>query len=434
MTLSLVATAENKSFEPTNCMPIFPTISQDQSRQFNNFALGRRGPLFPTQVAPLQSRLPAAMVRDQYEEAEATSAGLAPLVDYSMSDPELVRSQWGRGGSAVGEMFGGPAPKLKPGGGMDYTGIKPIRGGSEELLSNPKFLQIARYDPRKAAVVYKAITGRDMGNDFQEKQKMDAMRQKEMSDTIRSGVMRGDLRQNPETGFVERKASVPDPKNPMQKIDAWETMDAEAQLAMTSNWERAMGAKQARSNPLATLQMPPQQKALVMANYMRLVQTGQMAPREALTEAIKMTPGGDAGSGAPPTASVSTPHAASASPPPKDPAAYQRWMTQQMGQRNTAISGAVATGAGKLASYGVDAIDAGSGMLDRGGEVLASVGASVPNLVNQAIMGVTGSPAWDWMRPARDMPAPPAYQMPRSRIDDRDYYPDFGHGQIRRAY
>lgn len=318
-------------------MPAFPLLTQEQAGQFNNFLLARRGPTFPTlgaapsmpQIATLQNPS-AAFMRDQADELEAYKATVPTIVDPTLTDAELLRQQMGGGASALFDTSGA---RQTAAGGMDYGAAKPIRGGVDEIMANPKFAMLLRRAPEQAARAYQAITGRDLRNDFQQKQKLDLVRRKETSDTLRTQILKGEMRQNPETGFVERKTTIPDPNNPMQKIDAWETMDTEAQLAFNGSWEDAMGAKAARANPIASLQIPANLKPIVMSKYMSMVKAGTHSPAAALEEAIKSTPLGTQSSTAPSSQAAASPHAAAANPVPAPmPAAgpaYDAWATQQ---------------------------------------------------------------------------------------------------------
>lgn len=306
-------------------MPAFPLLTQEQAGQFNNFMLARRGPTFPPvgggmmpqQIATLQNtpRMPAAMVRDKADELEAYQATVPTIVDPTLSDTELLKQQMSGGASALFDTSG---VRQNAAGGMDYGKLKPIRGGSDEVLSNPKFIQLLRRSPQQAAQAYSAITGRDLRNDFQQRQTLDLARRKDMTEAIRGRAIRGEDRFNEETGFFERRVSIPDPKNPMAKVDAWETMDTPSQIAYNENWETAMGSKMAKPNPIATLQKSPRVKAMVMSKYMAMVKAGTHTPAAAFEEALKTTPD-DVSGPTPSSQEVASPQAQAANQPYSGP-------------------------------------------------------------------------------------------------------------------
>lgn len=408
---------------------MFPTLTTDQAAAFNQFLVFNRGrgggvggiypPVSPFATLQNQPRMPAAMVRDQAEEVEATVAGVAPIIDQSLPDEELLKRQM----SMAPAMFDSRGVTPGAGGiGLNYGGMKPIRGGSDELLNNPKFAQLLRVDPRRAAQAYQSLTGRTLGEDFQQKQKMDIARQKDFADTTRSQLMRGDIRQEPETGMFQRRQRIQSKDNPMQTVDTWEDLSADEQEIYAKSWETALGAKMFRPNPIASLGKSPAVKALVAVRYADKVRNG-MSPREALEAAILETPEGSTPVSAGPamsqaqrmamtgpsdadvTAMEQAGHMNAGSSPE---ATIQLIMDKRMAERNDAVRQAALSG---LSRIGQGASAAAQGVMGTfetiGGGVADTVTSSIPNLINQASQFIGGPKLWDWRVPASLSPVQP---------------------------
>lgn len=422
----------------------FSYLSADQKGEMfaNNAAARlRQQPMNPTQIATLQNNIapsgamlpppgaPKAMLTDYYGEAEAIRSTTPGIVDPTLSDTDLLRKQMAGGASAL---FDTAQARIGPDGGMNYGSMKPIRGGHEELFANPKFAALLRSSPQKAAEAYQAITGRDMGDDFQQRQKLDLARRKEMADTIRGRTLRGEDRHNEETGFFERRVSIPDPNDPMKKVDAWETMDTPSQLAYSANWENAMGLKLGKANPIASLKKSPAVKAAVMNKYINLVKAGTHTPAQALEEAITTTPD-DVQPNSPPTAAVATPQTQAANQPMSGPIPmgllgtgniaaprqvwegmrgqsplagpagwappageqYDAWATEQAGQGLAKAHHAIGSGLATVTGGAMGAIDKAAWAANDWNRISSNIRGSIGNIPSHISAMFGGQPTWN---------------------------------------
>lgn len=381
-------------------MQAFPLVAEHMlpasnaffaSRRFPPVSFGRPG------IATLQNpqnvlmnqlaRYQAKETVTGLEEQETMEENLGPMVHNDMPDADLARAQLARGGDYLRSVLpaGSPQPKPAP-GGFDYSGVKPIRS-DDELFQNPKFSALARSNPAAAAKVYKAVTGRDMGSVLENKRKMEAARGKDFTEAIRGSLARGDIRQNPDTGLIERKVSMPDPNNPLGKVDAWETAEAEFQGVATQHWEGATGMRFAKPNPLTQGGIPAQMQPMLLALYRRNLTEGKLSPQDAMREAVKALPTTTQQINTTPT-----PHAAAASPPPTDPVKFQEWATAQA----KASGGNVANWAADKAVGAMRTVDMAT---EDAGRIMGNMATGIYNLPNRISTFFGGEPLYDWARP-----------------------------------
>jgi len=385
---------------------MFGRYTPEQLQLVNHMQMFGAPPPGMTGLATLQkpAAMPVSMQRERSNELEATAAAIPNIVDPTLPDTELLKQQIGAG---AGELFDTHQARISPAGGMDYGTMKPIRGGKEEIFANPKFANLLRRDPVRAAKAYQAITGRDMSSDFEEERKLSLVRKKDIADTTRGQFMRGEVRQHPTTGFFERNVTIEDPTNPMAKTRAWETLDAPQQELYAREWEGAIGSPMTTNNPIAQLKRPPAVKALVMAKYIEKVKGG-MDVRTAFEQAIAEVPYSSSTastSSAPPTSptpddtlAMERAGNANANIMPTDEGEFQTWSDAQAAENKRKVWGGFA-GMGET-------LNAGAGYALRetatGGERLlqgiGNVGASATNLINQIATTVGLPRPADWQR------------------------------------
>lgn len=245
-----------------------------------------------------------------------------PLV-YDQGDTELVRSQFARGGGAAQKIllehtYGGEAEgkgfgnMLTPEGKINYAGIKPVKM-ADDLTNNKAFMALASRDPEQASKVYKDLIGTDYAADFAEKLKQKTAMERDYKEGIRSQFMQGKMRRNPETGWLERKVSEPDPTNPLgSKREVWAPADPAVQEADIHYGKDSLGVPR---QPTVMDKIPTEQKGQFFSEYQKHIDSGKGA-REATTLALQSIP--SAGDSV--TSTVATLQKSKVTPSPGGPA------------------------------------------------------------------------------------------------------------------
>lgn len=398
--------------------------------------------------------------------ASRTRAGGAPVsapnvpLFSTMSKEEMARAQIARTGDEGMAILreGGSVDPVMRDGRLDYSGVKPV-GGAQELISNKKFIALASRDPQRAAEVYKGFTGRDYATDAEERVKQEVSMKRDYTEAIRQGVLKGDIRRSPETGMLERKVSVPDPKNPLSgKIDVWEPAEAEIQSADTRYWQDATGQPMARPNIVE--KVPYMHRGMFMDTYRKKVTEG-LSPREAMEAAFTAVPTTDVKPSAEPKTPtqaqrmlidksaaevrndarmissinglggvVGTPVGGSlaamqqlersiaSGQPPEDPALFQLWSDLKNKQRVENLGATVGEGLDFLGNFGQTYMDA----INSAGSYTRNLfGTGIPNTVKSGLSIFGVNAPWNWQRPlgkaeqeAQDLEA-------RRRREDEDY-------------
>jgi hypothetical protein len=220
---------------------------------------------------------------------------ISPLV-LNQGDEELVRSQIGRGGSAAEQILFENTPheagvkgfdwKMRPEGGFDYSGVKPVRTG-DELLKNKAFIALQSRAPEQAAKVYHDLTGADFGADLEEKTKQRTAMQRDYREGLRSGFIQGKMRRNPTGGWLERKVSEPDPLGIGPKKEVWVPAEPELQQADIDYGSEALGVNR---NPTMIDKIPSEQRSLFFNEFQKHVSEGK-SEREAAEMAFQGVPG-----------------------------------------------------------------------------------------------------------------------------------------------
>jgi len=72
---------------------------------------------------------------------------------------------------------------------------------------------------------------------------------------IREGIIKGEFRTNPFTGFLERKVQKADPNNPLVKTDAWELADGGMQQLFRKNYSGITGQQAPEQTSLLNTQV-----------------------------------------------------------------------------------------------------------------------------------------------------------------------------------
>lgn len=374
-------------------------------RPDNNFATLQNPEVMMAQaMAKSQARNNVETVQHNMEMED----NLAPMViSAGVSPQELVKMQLARGGDYVRSMMPGTPQTFlaTPSGAtrISYEGMQPL--DEESLLSHPKFAALARTNPHAAARVYTAITGKDLGDTLATRRKLELSRDQGFTQGLQEQISRGTIRQNPETGLVERLVEQPDPNNPLQKTAQWVTAEAEYQQEATRYWENATGMKPARPNPLTSMGVPQNMQPALLALYRSNVADKKMAPKEAMEAAIKALPSpGSAPAQQAPTAQAGTP------PPPPEAgdAAYQAWANAQAGETSAAIKAGYQKAMTPIAAAAIAPLQFMTGTSEAN-RVVGNIGTGLYNLPNQIASLVGAGPLYPWARPTS--PAEWAKQM-----------------------
>lgn len=219
-----------------------------------------------------------------------------PLV-YDQGDEQLVRSQFSRGGGAAQKIllehsYGAAAEgkgfgnMLTPEGKINYAGIKPVKM-ADDLTSNKAFMALAARDPEQASKVYKDLIGTDYSADFSEKLKQRTAMEHAYKTGIRDQFLQGKMRRNPETGWLERKVSEPDPTNPLgAKREVWTAADPALQEADISYGKDSLGIPR---QPTVMDKIATEHKGQFFSEYQKHIDSGKGA-REATTLALQSIP------------------------------------------------------------------------------------------------------------------------------------------------
>lgn len=232
----------------------------------------------PSSLASMIARRDAAARRPDMPTVDDFTA--TPLLNGS--DEELVRSQYNRGGSAAAAILepkGGARPTIGRDGKMSYAGIKPVRSG-DDLIANPKFRQLAQADPRRAATLYKALTGGDFTQDYQAKQKHQLAVATDWENGIRDGLMKGEFRRHPTMGWLERRRMVNDGIN---TVETWEPAEATVQQADRDYGQKGTGYERPAMASFLD-DIPMAQRNNFLTEYYKEKKAGK-TDREAVTAA-----------------------------------------------------------------------------------------------------------------------------------------------------
>lgn len=144
--------------------------------------------------------------------------------------------------------------KPLPGGGFDYSRVKPMRT-SDEFMANPEFASRMRTQPGEVSGFYEAVTGRGMGDDLKLRIKEENDRTSDIQNTLRRSFMEGKMYADPDTGIIlsQRTTEVPDPTNPLggTKLDRrWIAAPADLQNQWQQHAPRILG-RPAKMGPTA---------------------------------------------------------------------------------------------------------------------------------------------------------------------------------------
>lgn len=331
---------------------------------------------------------------------------------YGQDDTELAKAQFARAGSMAPSLLG--AQPVRTPTGFDYSNITPIKA-PEDLLNNPKFVQLARIDPDRAGALYQSFTGKSFAADLKEKEVQKTAMTKDYEEGIRKGFISGDLRRNPTMGWLERKQTFPSmiPGEPPQ--ERWEPVSSEMQQADKDYNKFSTGY--ARPPMAAAIDaVPMSHRDLFLQHFYEQKKAGK-GDKEAMKAAagiIATTPNTPAQLAqlgqAPPTP---PPASVNANPPPADPAAYQDWATTQA-KNGPSFSEMYNTGANKVADYTLR--PALNFMMGEGepARVLKNSVKGVGNLFNSlAIKSGKQNPLYPWMRPTSPEEEQVKQQTPR---------------------
>jgi hypothetical protein len=222
---------------------------------------------------------------------------ISPLI-IDQGDEELVKSQIGRGGSDAEKIllentYGEQKQpsnfwekRLNPTGGFDYQGIKPVRAG-DELLKNKAFIALQTRSPEQAAKVYHDLTGASLEKDLGEKLAQRTNMQRDYREGLRAGFIKGQMRRNPATGWLERKVSEPNPLGIGPAKEVWTPAEPELQQADIDYGQEALGVTR---NPTILDHVNPEHRAMFFSEYQKHVAEGK-GEREAAELAFQGVPG-----------------------------------------------------------------------------------------------------------------------------------------------
>lgn len=303
-------------------------------------------------IATLQNQIPSADTNGITPDDYTSS----PLL-YNQSDAALAKSQIARVGSATAlpilqELNGGPlnwnqrdyssSPSIysedtgttheSGDTGFNYNAIKPVKT-SDDLLGNQAFIKLAQTDPALAAKTYKGFTGSDFATDVALKATQHKSLVNNYQEGIQKGFISGDLRRDPDTGWLERRRMVPDPMNIKPPTETWEPADEVMQQADQDFGVKGTGYERP---PMAALldSVPISHKNAFIAEY-----TAQKAAGKSVKDAaqaalmkVKSSPTSVAQMLNPqqptqPTAQVNPPQPTASVP--TDPDEYQKYANTQ---------------------------------------------------------------------------------------------------------
>lgn len=316
---------------------------------------------------------------------------------YGQDDPTLAKAQYARAGSAAPLLFGNTPARTAT--GFDYSGVTPIKEPND-LLSNPKFVQLARIDPKKADTLYTSFTGRSFAQDMKDKETQKMAMMKDYENGIRSGFISGDLRRNPTMGWLERRRVISNPLDPTepQKV-TWEPVSSEMQQADKDYNKFSTGYQ--RPNTIID-EVPMSHRDIFLQTFAEQKKLGK-TDKEAAKAAASLIAAAPQGPNQlaqlnqrpepPPPAAVK---ANPTTPPPTDPEAYQMWATQQaQDQGNNLAQGVVGLNDWmqqkifQPVAKGLDWVDNTEAEMTRG----------LHNLPNKLSVMFGGKPVTSWVPP-----------------------------------
>jgi hypothetical protein len=320
---------------------------------------------------------------------------------YGQDDPTLAKAQYARAGSAAPLLFGNTPARTAT--GFDYSGVTPIKG-PDDLLSNPKFVQLARIDPKKADTLYTSFTGRSFAQDMKDKETQKMAMMKDYENGIRSGFISGDLRRNPTMGWLERRRVISNPLDPTepQKV-TWEPVSSEMQQADKDYNKFSTGYQ--RPNTIID-EVPMSHRDIFLQTFAEQKKLGK-TDKEAAKAAASLIAAAPQGPNQlaqlnqrpepPPPAAVK---ANPTPPPPAEGDDYQTWATQQA-TAGPNIFDAMSAAARPVWDYGVKPVGKFIMGLNEGSRIAENAATGVANLPNMlAIKMGAKKPLYPWLRPS----------------------------------